>query len=125
LRNPTFLIAVVTAACGGAGLNAGASVQLSPGQQARRLFPEGWHNGRLEYTADLLDSDKKAGRDSCLAINLHSGGLPFSVIIRERDSIEVWVPARRPGSTATPDSTSGHWVGVRHADVSGLACPSP
>ena len=123
MRNRTFLIAVVALVCG-AGRNAPAQVQLGVGQQARRLFPEGWHAGKLEYTSDVLDSDKKAGRDSCLAINLESGGLPFSVIIRERDSMEVWVPARKPEPAAMHDSTSGHWVGVRHAEVRGVACPS-
>jgi hypothetical protein len=75
-----FLLAVVAAACG-ARLSAQAQVRLDAGQQARRLFPEGWHAGKLQYTSDVLESDKEAGRDSCLAINLESGGLPFSVIV--------------------------------------------
>ena len=123
MRDPTLLIALVAAACG-AGPKAPANVQLSAGLQARRLFPEGWHAGKLEYTSEVLDSDKKAGRDSCLAINLEPGGLPFSMIIREHDSIEVWVPARTLQPAAVHDSTSGHWVGVRHADVTAVACPS-
>jgi hypothetical protein len=121
LKKRLFLIPLALAFFG-AGLSGQTSVPLVAGQQARRLYPEGWHAGKLEYTSDLLESDKKAGRASCLAINLESGGLPFSVIIRERDSIQVWA-APKPDSAMMSAPTSGRWVSVPRADLKGIACP--
>ena len=95
---------------------------LRAGQFARIHRDERWLVGVLEYSSQVQGARRVAAPDSCLAVNVHSSGLPGSFLVESDDSLEVFVA--KSTIIVAPGPRAGSWVAVPRADRKPLTCPS-